>query len=52
MTVTFPPANAGKGRAYYYEVAAVDELPKIVRSFRVRPVGFFGAKGHAVESGG
>ena len=88
VTVTFPPANAGKGRAYYYEVAAVDEegaeriakrvlsegwcdpvggsryvqnvscvfakdeLPKIVRSFRVRPAGFFGAKGRAIESGG
>ena len=88
VTVTFPPANAGKGRAYYYEVAAVDEeggeritkrilsegwcdpvggpryaknvscvfakaeLPKVVRSFRVRPVGFFGAKGRAIESGG
>ena len=88
VTVTFPPANAGKGRAYYYEVAAVDEegaeriakrvlsegwcdpvggsryvqnvscvfakdeLPKIVRSFRVRPAGFFGAKGRAIESEG
>ena len=86
VTVTFPPANASKGRAYYYEVAAVDEeggeritkrvlsegwcdpvggpryaknvscvfakaeLPKVVSSFRVRPVGFFGAKGRIVES--
>ena len=88
VTVTFPPANASKGRAYYYEVVAVDEeggeritkrilsegwcdpvggsryaknvscafakaeLPKVIRSFRVRPVGFFGAKGRAIESGG
>ena len=86
ITVTFPPANAGKGRVYYYEVSAMDaegseivtkrvlsegwcdpiggpryvkdgrcvfakdELPKGVRSFRVRPVGFFGARGRTIES--
>ena len=33
-------------------VFAKAELPKAVSSFRVRPVGFFGAKGRAIESGG
>ena len=88
VTAVFPPANAGKGRVYYYEVAAADaagdeivtkrvlsegwcdpgggpryakdarcvfakdELPPRIGSFRVRPVGFFGAKGRAIESKG
>ena len=88
VTVTFPPANVGTGRVYYYEIAAMDmsggeivtkrvlsegwcdpvggpryvkdvrcvfaedELPPRIGSFRVRPVGFFGAKGRVIESKG